>query len=116
MTIDDLGLRIEEPEVRRRETGNEGPQAASAFCEPRRQASKDNKLLLVQRMEDSGLRQLRRVTMVRIKLRTPQSSIANRKSTIDNHQGALTHKDVKNEECSSEFNENKGARRVLLMT
>jgi hypothetical protein len=27
---------------------------------------------------------------------------------------ALTHKDVKNEECSSEFFENKGARKVLL--
>jgi hypothetical protein len=27
---------------------------------------------------------------------------------------ALTHKDVKNEECSSEFFENKGAKNVLL--
>jgi hypothetical protein len=46
----------EEPEVRSQKTGNEGPWAASAFCEPRRQASKDSKLLSVQRMEDSSLR------------------------------------------------------------
>jgi len=28
--------------------------------------------------------------------------------------GGLTQKDVKNEECSSEFIENKGAKQVLL--
>jgi len=28
--------------------------------------------------------------------------------------GALSHRDVKNEDCSSEFIENKGAKKVLL--
>jgi len=59
-------------------------------------------------MEDSALRQLRRVTMVRIKVRTSQSSIASRQSAIDNHQGGLTLKDVKNEGWTDYVYENTG--------
>ncbi|MGD1105350.1 MAG: hypothetical protein ABSA59_25165 [Terriglobia bacterium] len=65
-------------------------------------------MLLMQRMEDSSLRQLWRLTMVRIKVRTPQSSIANRQSTIDNHQGAVTLRDVKNEDRPGYVYENTG--------
>jgi len=34
----------------------------------------------------------------------------------EGQERGLTHKDVKNEECSSEFIENKGAKKVLLMS
>jgi hypothetical protein len=33
---------------------------------------------------------------------------------IEVRNGALIHKDVKNEDCSPEFIENKGAKKVLL--
>jgi hypothetical protein len=47
---------------------------------------------------DSSLRQVRRLTNVLIKVR----------------KGALTQKNVKNEDWFSEFIENKGAKRVVL--
>jgi hypothetical protein len=64
--------------------GSQGPQALSALCEPRRQASEDNKLLLMQRMEDSSLRPWWRLTAILVKIR----------------KEALTQKNVKNEDSS----------------
>jgi hypothetical protein len=49
-------------------------------------------------MEDSSLRPWWRLTKTLFKVRN----------------GALTHRDVKNEESSSEFIEKKGAKKVLL--
>jgi hypothetical protein len=56
-------------------------------------APQDDKSLFMQRMEDSSLRQLWRLTNVLFKVRN----------------GALTHKDVKNEGTSGDVYENKGA-------
>jgi hypothetical protein len=55
-------------------------------------APNDENALLMQRMEDSSLRQLWRVTNVLIKVR----------------KGALSQKDVKNEGCSGYVHENTG--------
>ena len=55
-------------------------------------APQDENALLMQRMEDSSLRQLWRLTNVLFKVRN----------------GALTHKDVKNEDRPDYVYENKG--------
>ena len=55
-------------------------------------APKDENALLMQRMEDSNLRQLWRLTNVLFKVRN----------------GALSHKNVKNEDRSWDVHENKG--------
>ncbi len=55
-------------------------------------APQDENALLTQRMEDSSLRQLWRLTNVLFKVRN----------------GALTHKDVKNEDRPDYVYENKG--------
>jgi hypothetical protein len=57
-------------------------------------APQDGKTLLMQRMEDSSLRQLGRLTNVLFKVRN----------------GAPTQRDVKNEGTSGDVYENKGAR------
>jgi len=64
------------------------PENMAAMMAPREESS-----LLMQRMEESSLRQLYRLTNVLIKVR----------------KGALTKKDVKNEGCSGNVYENKGA-------
>ena len=65
----------------------ESPENRAALMAPR-----DENALLLQRMEDSSLRQLWRLTNILIKVRN----------------GALTQKDVKNEGRSDYVNENKG--------
>ena len=60
-------------------------------------APQDEKALLMQRMEDSSLRQLWRLTNVLFKVRN----------------GALTHRDVKNEGTSGDMYENKGASDIM---
>ena len=60
-------------------------------------APQDENALLMQRMEDSNLRQLWRLTNTLIKVRN----------------GALTHKDVKNEDRPDYVHENKGAHDTM---
>ena len=60
-------------------------------------APQDGKTLLMQRMEDSSLRQLGRLTNVLFKVRN----------------GVPTQRDVKNEGTSGDVYENKGARDII---
>jgi len=66
----------------------DSPESLAALAAPQ-----DEKSLLMQRMEDSNLRQLWRLTNVLFKVRN----------------GALTRRDVKNEDCSGDVYENTGA-------
>jgi hypothetical protein len=79
-------------------------------------------MLLTQRMEGSSRRRIfdfrssifdylrcsAPIPCSRSGLLYPQSQIVNRKSTIDNCQGTLTLRDVKNEGTSGDVYENKG--------
>jgi hypothetical protein len=60
-------------------------------------ASNDENAMVLQIMEDSRLRQLWRLTHTLIKVRN----------------GALTHRDVKNEGTSGDMYENKGAHDTM---
>ena len=70
----------------------QSPESLAAMMAPQ-----DEKALLMQRMEDSSLRQLWRLTNVLFKVRN----------------GALIHKDVKNEGTSGDVYENKGVNDTM---